>query len=163
MKTLLVYYSNQKNIRSLCEDSAREGEVDVLELRERYDRSALSTVTVGAYLAVRGLGSKIDPIEINLDDYDTIILATPVWHGSPVPAVNAFLHKANLRGRAVSGLLLYDGRHAAKAMETLRERVRLAGGVCRDVVCVSAKELREKNCDVFSFAKTSTCLAPVLS
>ncbi|MBS5872905.1 MAG: hypothetical protein KIC46_02165 [Clostridiales bacterium] len=163
MKTLLVYYSNQKNIRSLCENSAREGEVDVLELRERYDRGVLSAVTVGAYLAVRGLGSKIDPFEIDLDDYDTIILATPVWHGSPVPAVNAFLHKANLRGRVVSGLLLYDGRHAAKAMETLRERVRLAGGVCRDVVCVSAKELREKNCDVFSFAKTSTCLAPVLS
>ncbi len=86
-----------------------------------------------------------------------------VWHGSPVPAVNAFLHKVDLRGRAISGLLLYDGRHAAKAMDTLRERVRLAGGACRDVVCISAKELREKNCDVFSFAKAETRLAPVLS
>jgi len=80
-----------------------------------------------------------------------------------VPAVNAFLHKVDLRGRAISGLLLYDGRHAAKAMDTLRERVRLAGGACRDVVCISAKELREKNCDVFSFAKAETRLAPVLS
>ena len=51
MKTLLVYYSNQKNIRSLCEASAREGEVDVLELRERYDRGVLSAATVGSYLA----------------------------------------------------------------------------------------------------------------
>uniref|UniRef100_UPI003FF0B9A3 flavodoxin family protein n=1 Tax=Candidatus Fimivicinus sp. TaxID=3056640 RepID=UPI003FF0B9A3 len=163
MKTLLVYYSNQKSIRSLCENSAREGEVDVLELRERYDRGVLSAATVGAYLAVRGLGSKIDPFEIDLDAYDAIILATPVWRGSPVPAVNAFLHKADLRGREISGLLLHGRRHAAKAKEMLRERVRLAGGDCRDIVCVSAKELREKNCDVFSFAKTSTRLAPVLS
>lgn len=158
MKTLLVYYSNQKNIRSLCEASAREGEVDVLELRERYDRGVLSAATVGSYLASRGLGSQIDPFEIDFDAYDTVILATPVWHGSPVPAVNAFLHKVDLRGRAISGLLLYDGRHAAKAMDTLRERVRLAGGACRDVVCISAKELREKNCDVFSFAKAETVL-----
>lgn len=163
MKTLLVYYSNQKNIRSLCEASAREGEVDILELRERYDRGVLSAATVGSYLASRGMGSQIDPFEIDFDAYDTVILATPVWHGSPVPAVNAFLHKVDLRGRAISGLLLYDGRHAAKAMDTLRERVRLAGGACRDVVCISAKELREKNCDVFSFAKAETRLAPVLS
>lgn len=58
MKTLLVYYSNQKNIRSLCEASAREGEVDVLELRERYDRGVLSAATVGSYLASRGMGSQ---------------------------------------------------------------------------------------------------------
>lgn len=90
MKTLLVYYSNQKNIRSLCEASAREGEVDVLELRERYDRGVLSAATVGSYLASRGMGSQIDPFEIDFDAYDTVILATPVWHGSPVPAVNAF-------------------------------------------------------------------------
>ena len=96
MKTLLVYYSNQKNIRSLCEASAREGEVDVLELRERYDRGVLSAATVGSYLASRGLGSQIDPFEIDFDAYDTVILATPVWHGSPVPAVNAFLHKVGL-------------------------------------------------------------------
>lgn len=163
MKTLLVYYSNQESIRSLCEDSAREGEVDVLELRERYDRSVLSAATVGAYLAARGLGSRIDSFEIDLDAYDTIILTAPVWSGSPAPAVNAFLHRANLRGREVAGLLLYEGRRAGKATETLRERVRLAGGSCRDVVCVSAKELREKNCDMFSFAKTNTRLAPVLS
>ena len=98
--------------------------MDVLELRERYDRGVLSAATVGSYLASRGLGSQIDPFEIDFDAYDTVILATPVWHGSPVPAVNAFLHKVDLRGRAISGLLLYDGRHAAKAMDTLRERVR---------------------------------------
>lgn len=159
MKTLLVYYSNQKNIRSLCEASAREGEVDVLELRERYDRGVLSAATVGSYLASKGLGSQIDPFEIDFDAYDTVILATPVWHGSPVPAVNAFLHKVDLRGRAISGLLLYDGRHAAKAMDTLRERVRLAGGACRDVVCISAKELREKNCSG-NRSCTGSLLAP---
>ena len=93
------------------------------------------------------------------DAYDTVILATPVWHGSPVPAVNAFLHKVDLRGRAISGLLLYDGRHAAKAMDTLRERVRLAGGACRDVVCISAKELREKNCSG-NRSCTGSLLAP---
>lgn len=70
--------------------------MDVLELRERYDRGVLSAATVGSYLASRGLGSQIDPFEIDFDAYDTVILATPVWHGSPVPAVNAFLHKVDL-------------------------------------------------------------------
>ena len=101
--------------------------MDVLELRERYDRGVLSAATVGSYLASRGMGSQIDPFEIDFDAYDTVILATPVWHGSPVPAVNAFLHKVDLRGRAISGLLLYDGRHAAKASVFRTRRNRPAG------------------------------------
>ena len=48
-------------------------------------------------------------------------------------------------------------------MDTLRERVRLAGGACRDVVCISAKELREKNCDVFSLCKSGNHVLPRFS
>lgn len=156
MKSLLLYYSNSQGIRDLCEASARDGKVDVIELRERYDRGVFWTSTVGLYKALSGTGSRIDDIDVDLNDYDSIILATPVWGFNPAPAINEFLHRTNLSGREVSGLLIHPGKSAGMAGDVLRKRIRLAGGVCRGIVSIPMKELKERNCDVCSLASLKT-------
>ena len=134
--------------------------MDVLELRERYDRGVLSAATVGSYLASRGMGSQIDPFEIDFDAYDTVILATPVWHGSPVPAVNAFLHKVDLRaGRFQACFYMMGGTLQKQWIRCVNASASPAAPAAI-VVCISAKELREKNCDVFSVCKSGNSLAP---
>lgn len=156
MKTLLLYYSNSQDIRDLCEASERDGSIDVVELRERFDRGAVWSSTVGVYKALSGTGSRIDEVDVNLDEYDSIIIATPVWGFNPTPAVNEFLHKTNLSGREVSGLLIHSGKSAGMAGDVLRKRIKLAGGICRGVVSIPVKELKERNCDVCSLASLKT-------
>jgi hypothetical protein len=153
MRTLLLYYSNQHSIRSLCEASAKENQVDVLELRDRFEKGNLWAYTMGIYKAVCGTGSKIEEVNIDFEKYDSIIIATPVWGFNPVPAVNEFLHRVNLSGREVSGLLIHPGRSAGKAGDVLRKRIKLAGGSCCGIVTVPHKELKEKNCDIYSYIK----------
>ena len=153
MKALLLYYSNRLSVRELCEASAKYSKVDVLELRDRFDRGPLWSATVGIYKAVCGTGTKIDEVDVNLDEYNNIIIATPVWGFNPVPAVNEFLHRTNFAGREVSGLLIHSGKSAGLAADVLRKRIRLAGGVCRGIVSIPQKELQEKNCDIFTFLK----------
>lgn len=153
MRTLLLYYSNHHRIRSLCEASAKEGTVDVLEIRDRYERGRLWTYTAGTYKALRGIGSKIEDIDFNIEDYESIIVATPVWGFNPVPAVNEFLHRVNLGGREVSGLLIHPGNSAGKAGDILRKRIKLAGGTCCGIVSVPHNELKQKNCDIYSYIK----------
>jgi len=153
MRTLLLYYSNHHRIRSLCEASAKEGTVDVMELRDRYERGRFWAYTLGTYKALCGTGSKIEDINFNIEDYDSIIIATPVWGLNPAPAVNEFLHRVNLGGREVSGLLIHPGKTAGMAGDILRKRIKLAGGSCCGIVSVPHKELKGKNCDVYSYIK----------
>lgn len=158
MKTLLVYYSIKDDVRSLCEKSQREGEIDVIELREKYDRGILSACTFGAMAAVSGEGSVIDEIDVDINQYDTIIIATPAWAFSPAPAVNAFLHSVNLSGKEVIGMIFMSGSGSSRASDILRKRITLAGGHCGSVVSVNAKQLKRKDCDVISYAEQQDLL-----
>lgn len=153
MKTLLLYYSKNQSIRKLCEASARDDQIDVIELRERFGRGKVWHATIGAYKAVSGAGLKLEEVEINFDEYDSIILAVPVLGFNPAPAINEFLHKTNFAGREVSGLLIHPGKTAGAAGDALRKRIRLAGGVCNGVVCVPVKELQQARCNVCSLTK----------
>lgn len=163
MKTLLVYYSIHEDARALCEQSRRAGEIDVIELREKYDRGVLSACTAGAYQAVCGASSQIDEIQVDLNEYDTVIVASPVWALNPAPAVNAFLQSADLRGREVIGLLFHGSKRADHAADVLRKRVSLAGGTCRSVVSVPLKQLKKKACDIVTYAKKTPHTSPALA
>lgn len=158
MKTLLVYYSIKDDVRSLCEKSRRAGEIDVIELREKYDRGILSACTFGAMAAAAGEGSAIDEIDVDINRYDTIIIATPAWAFSPAPAVNAFLHSVNLSGKEVIGMIFAGGSGSSRANDVLRKRITLAGDHCASVVNVNAKQLKRKDCDVISYAEQQELL-----
>lgn len=153
MKTLLVYYSIKDDVRALCESSRREGEIDVIELREKYDRGVLSACTFGAIAAASGTGSVIDEIEADISQYDTVIIATPAWAFSPAPAVNAFLHSVNLSGKEVIGMIFSGTPIGSRASDTLRKRIQLAGGHCASVVSVNAKQLKRHAEDVATYVE----------
>lgn len=161
MKTLLVYYSIKDDVRTLCESSRRKGEIDVIELREKYDRGILSACTFGAMAAASGEGSVIDEIDVDIDQYDTIIIATPAWAFSPAPAVNAFLHSVNLRGKEVIGMIFASSSGSSRASDILRKRIQLAGGHCGSVVSVNAKQLKKHDCDVVSYAEECELLPTI--
>lgn len=152
MKTLLVYYSIKDDVRALCESSRREEEIDVMELREKYDRGVLSACTFGAMAAASGTGSVIDEIEADISQYDTVIIATPAWAFSPAPAVNAFLHSVNLSGKEVIGMI-FSSSPGSHASDILRKRIQLAGGHCASVVSVNAKQLKKRANDVVTYAE----------
>lgn len=153
MKTLLVYYSIRDDARILCEKSARSGEIDVMELREKYDRGILSACTAGAFAAFTGEGSAIDAIDVDMQQYDTVIIATPAWAFCPAPAVNAFLHSVNLTGKDVIGMIFAGGSAGTRAADVFRKRIQLAGGHCTGVVNIHVKQLLRKDCDIVSYAE----------
>ncbi|NLX93495.1 MAG: hypothetical protein GXZ02_06470 [Clostridiales bacterium] len=153
MKTLLLYYSRNQCVRRLCEESAKNDQIDVVELRERFSRGKVWHATMGVYKAVSGAGQKLEEVDINLDEYDSIIIASPVLGFSPAPVINEFLHRTNFSGREVSGLLIHPGKTSGAAGDALRKRIKLAGGVCNGIVCVPIKELKETRCNVCSLTK----------
>ena len=52
---------------------------------------------------------EIEPININLSDYDIIILGTPVWWYTMAPVVRSFLSGNNLNGKKVIAFITNGG------------------------------------------------------
>ncbi|HZJ77661.1 MAG TPA: hypothetical protein VFD52_02510 [Clostridia bacterium] len=156
MKTLLVYYSNNKKMQEMCEASAKSGDVDVVRLYERYNKGLLWDATIGTCRAIGGIGSKFQDIDINMAEYDNLIIATPVRLLNPHSVINEFLHRTSLMDVRVSALLIHTGGIIGAAADILRKRIYLAGGCCRGVVSISTRELKEKKCDAVSLAKVKT-------
>ena len=91
-------------------------------------------------------------ININLAEYDSLIISTPVRLMNPHSIINEFLHRTRLSGLEVSALLVHSGNIIGGAADILRKRIVLAGGSCRGVVSITTKELREREYDVLSLA-----------
>jgi hypothetical protein len=144
-KTLFVYWSNSPVVRALCEASGH-GDVEVAEIREAVPRGAFWQATVGLSRTVSGRGTRVEALPMDLAAYDSVVVgaSAAAWH---LPnAVNGFLHQHSLRGLEAYGLLFGGGFGGVR--DVLRQRIALAGGNCRGVVCVPEQELRRNLCDV---------------
>lgn len=92
MKKLALYYSLDAHTRMIAESKAKDLKADVLiEVKEVKKRSKLNVMTTGLLEAMRGKKSEIEPLNIDFDDYGTIIIFMPLWGGNPAPAMNSVI------------------------------------------------------------------------
>jgi len=83
MKTLIMYYSYYGSTKALANQKAQELGADIEEVIE----VKKPIMPVGIYRAVTCAKTEIRPIQSQLDDYDKIIIMSPVWADHPVSAI----------------------------------------------------------------------------
>lgn len=99
MKKLVVYYSLNGNTKIVSEYFAQKTGADVYEIIEKTKRKGFIGFMKSGFQAVTKKKSKIEQLPANLlDGVSELTIATPVWASSPVPAVNAFLSLADIKG-----------------------------------------------------------------
>ena len=93
MKAVVIYYSWGGNTKSIAEKVARELNCGAARIDTvvPYEGDYNSIVDRGADEVKRGYEPEIKPLGIDLSDYDTVILGTPVWWYTFAPAVKTFL------------------------------------------------------------------------
>lgn len=101
MKSVVIYYSLTGKTKEIAIHLAKELQCDVAEITETKKRSIFGAYVLGSFAAMRNKASNITPLNLDISRYDTIVLATPVWASSPVPAINAFVESNNLKGKQV--------------------------------------------------------------
>ena len=104
MKTLLVYYSYTGNTKIIADIIKEKIDCDVLELKPKTpfleeDYQAI----VDKYQSNENSKEcvEIEDININLSNYDKIIIGTPVWWYTITPVLREFLKKNDLRQKQV--------------------------------------------------------------
>ncbi|MBR0135058.1 MAG: hypothetical protein IJM18_02560 [Clostridia bacterium] len=143
MDTLVMFFSFTGRTHYEAKRKAEEVEGELYEVREQKRRSLWSAYLFGPYQARRRKPVIIEPVAINLEEYDRIILMCPVWGGMPAPAFNAML-KELPSGKTVDVLLTSDSGKARSA-EELKKRMELSGLKVGEISVIKTMDLRKRD------------------
>lgn len=104
MKTAVIYYSLDGNSAVVAETLKAVLNADVYQLKtiDAKKRRGFFKMVWGVGQVMRKKKPELLPLSIDLDAYDLLILGTPVWAGSPSPALVSFLDKTKISGRKVA-------------------------------------------------------------
>jgi len=106
-KTLVVYYSYTNNVESIVNELKTQIDCDVVEIEpaEKGLDYAADNYAIGSSLiaAIRNNPEDassypaIDPVEVNLDEYDTVIIGAPLWWSQMAAPLQSYLFHSGAR------------------------------------------------------------------
>lgn len=91
MKTVIIYYTFGGATKKEAERLSEELGAPAYRVREKRGRSVLGAFIPGCPQAINRKESGIQPLDVDLNDYDRIIIGSPIWGGFPAPAFNAIV------------------------------------------------------------------------
>ena len=121
-KILIVYYSwsngNTERIAKMLQQQVG-GDLLKIDTVEPYSGSYDDVVSQGQDEVNRGYEPEIQPISVNVADYDVIAIGTPTWWYTMAPVVLTFLHSQNFTGKTVVPFMTNGGwpGHVIKDMK----------------------------------------------
>ena len=103
MKKIVIYYSYGNHTRMIAETIKDALNCDILEIKPKVPYSTDYDKVVNE--TEDNLESRktpeIEDINVSLDDYDMVILGTPVWWYTITPPIRTFLKNYDLSGKVV--------------------------------------------------------------
>lgn len=122
MKTAIVYYSLQGNIRYVAEKVATGLSADLIELKpvKTYPDKGMKKFIWGGSAVMFKKKPELESYSFNASDYDLIILASPVWAGSFTPPMRTFLEDNDLSGKNIAVICSSAGGDSKKCADNMR-------------------------------------------
>lgn len=108
MKTLVLFYSYTGHTKARAQSLAEEESADLAEIKDVRRPGKLKAYTAGCLASRGGKVWPIQPLSLDWEAYDRLILLSPVWAGRPTPAVNALLEQLP-SGKSVSVKMVSGG------------------------------------------------------
>lgn len=123
-KILIVYYSFEGNCDWVAKQIQEFTGGDLLELKPMDGKkpTGFNKFLWGGRQVVMGEKPELEKISVNFEQYDLIILGTPVWAWSPTPVVNSFLSQKPFLNREIA-LFCCSGGGKAKTLEKLKKQL----------------------------------------
>ena len=138
MKTLIVYYSLEGNTRWAAEKIAAQLGADTLRLvpKAAYPDKGFKKFLFGGKSAVMKEMPELEPYEVDITQYERLVLATPVWAGTLAPPLRTFIRREDLTGKQFALVASSMGGSPGKTFEHLKALL----GVTEDVPVLSLKD-----------------------
>jgi len=156
MKPLVVYYSLTGKTRLVAQVIAEALDAVLVEIEERRPIPIPFVYLSGGFAAFTNRGTKINPVDVDLKQYERILIGSPIWASRPTPAVNSFIYQSNFEGRSVIPFFTMAGDSSANALENITAKIEKSRGevagsfavtsykVSKEEIIVRAKEAIKK-------------------
>lgn len=111
MRIGIVYYSLEGNTEYAVKLLAKEMDATLIRIQpvKDYPKGKVSKFFWAGKSVVFGETPKLEKYEFNVNDYDSIILATPVWSGTFASPLKTFLKENNLKNQTLGFLACCSG------------------------------------------------------
>lgn len=133
-KTLIVYYSYTNNVHTIVNDLRTKIDADVVRVEpaEKGLDYAANNYAIGSAL-IAGIRNNpndassypaIDPVNVDLSQYSTIIVGTPLWWSNMAAPMQTFLfqHGQEMAGKNI-GLIVSSGSSGISGVEADAKRL----------------------------------------
>lgn len=121
MEILVVYYSRSGNTQKIGEKIASKLGCDMEEIEDTQDRSGIIGFLRSAYQAIRGKGTILKPYNKNPQDYDLVIIGTPIWAGRPSVPISTYLKENKEKFKDVAFFCTYRGTGFEDTIEAMKK------------------------------------------
>jgi len=118
MKTLIMYYSHSGNTKALANEKAQEIGADIEEIIE----VKRPFMPIGIHRAVNRTRTEISPIKSTIDNYERIIIMSPVWADHPVSAIYSLIDRLP-KGKQVELIMVSSGSGTKSSSEGTKNLV----------------------------------------
>ncbi len=117
-KTLVVYYSRTSNTKetALLFHKLLGGDIEVIVDKKK--RQGFLRACIAVFESVIGVKTTIEPIKYNPENYDLVIIGSPIWVKHTTPAVRAYL---DIYGKDIKAAMLFCTYETRGAKDVLRE------------------------------------------
>jgi len=128
MKSLVVYYSLTGKTKLVAQTIAEALNATLVEITERRPIPIPFVFLSGGFRALTNRGSKINPVDVDLKQYERIFIGSPTWGSRPAPAVNSFIYQTNFEGRSVVPFFTMGGDNAEGALANITAKIEKSQG-----------------------------------
>lgn len=121
MKTLVVYYSRDGHSRKVAQAIADALKCDIEEIKETQSRTGIIGWIMAGGDACRKKIVPIAEFSKNPADYDLVVIGTPIWAWTMVPAIRSWLDKFGKNLKQVAFFATMGGSGDKKAFAQMEE------------------------------------------
>lgn len=138
MNAIIVYYSLEGNTEFAAREIAVQLEAATLKIEPvtPYPDSNGAKYFWGGKDVIFGIRPQLKPYQFKADDYDTIIIGTPVWAGGCTPPICTFLAQNNLKGKKIGLFASSSSGNAEKCFEKMKRQI----GIKENIPTASLRE-----------------------
>ena len=154
MKSLVVYYSLTGKTKLVSKVIAEALNAALVEIEERRPIPIPFVYLSGGFAATINRGSKINPVDVDLMQYETIFIGSPIWNSRPTPAINSFIYKTNFEGRSVIPFFTMAGDSSEKALANITAKIEKSRGKVTDSFAITSYKVSDE--EIMARAKEAT-------
>ncbi len=122
-KVLVLYYSQTGTTQTVAEELQKQlgADIERIEAAVPYDGDFQATIERSGKERESGELPEINPIKVNLSDYDVIFIGYPIWFGTYAMPIATLVKENEFAGKTIVPFCTFGSGGLGSSIEALKE------------------------------------------